>query len=389
MTDNNAFEKLLDQSLADNGYHLVRLHPLHSKIDTLVKIKTLEDIMHDLDTQNIKEMQSYVIYIKPQKKVYEIKIPQHPPQIYPAKSILDGIYLSNRKLNIPYLLKNASLLYDTGEYGLARNIYKTLLKSGEASDAALFLIGKCNEAEGHLAEAIKNYEDSLLYNQKLETYQELSKLFINLKKHQEAAELLVKALKLKEINQSIELELLCTIGNCYLRLENFEKSEHYYKKALRLSIRPDEVLCNLGVLYLNYKKIGESKNYFNNACLTNTKNSVALSGLGCCYFEEKNYAQALDYYAKSLTLNLNNIYTLQKIIRCAFLTQNYTRTLELLKNYLQLYPAHLDLTYSLAIFEFHFGKFSDAKVTLENILTVSPDHYEAKELLKKVQQKTT
>ncbi|MBI3533972.1 MAG: tetratricopeptide repeat protein, partial [Deltaproteobacteria bacterium] len=245
MTDNNAFEKLLDQSLADNGYHLMRLHPLHSKIDTLVKIKTLENIIHDLDTQNIKEMQSYVIYIKPQKKVYEIKIPQQSPQIYPSKSILDGIYLSNRKLNIPYLLKNASLLYDTGEYGLAKNIYKTLLKSGEASDVALFLIGKCNEVEGHLVEAISNYEDSLLYHQKLETYQELSKLFINLKKHQEAAELLEKALKLKEINQSTELELLCTIGNCYLRLENFEKSENYFKKALKLSIRSDEVLCNL------------------------------------------------------------------------------------------------------------------------------------------------
>lgn len=114
------------------------------------------------------------------------------------KPCLDGIYLPNGKLNISYLIKNADLLYEAGEFALARKIYKSIYQSGEYSSTALYRLGKCYEAEGRLEDACTKYEESIAHHPTLECFQRLASLLTRLKKDKKAAEMMERAMVLKE-----------------------------------------------------------------------------------------------------------------------------------------------------------------------------------------------
>jgi hypothetical protein len=63
------------------------------------------------------------------------------------KSCLNRIYLPNGKFNVPYLLKNADILFEAGEYAAARKIYRAILQSGECTAYVMGRIEKCFEME--------------------------------------------------------------------------------------------------------------------------------------------------------------------------------------------------------------------------------------------------
>ncbi len=379
-------EQLITQTLEHEGYKLLNFLPVPQHGDQCVRIKTLEDIFRNFDRDDDTDTQSYVIYVRQKKKQNAIKLPSN-PQIYSSKSILDGIYCPNGKLNISFLLKNASVLFESREITLAKNIYKTVLRSGDSSAIALFGLSKCFIAEEKFSEAIKCLEESLSFHPKLETYQLLSRLLIKEDKAHEAAELLERALSLSDLEKETKVELYKAIGNSYFRARVFEKSEYYYRKAIHEFPLSDDIHYNLGLLYLQSKNFVSAKKYFNEACRINPKNSFALSGLGSCAFEEGDKKLALDYFIGSLEINLNNRYVIKRLIECAFVTESYSKAAQLLREFIQVSPFGDEILYSLAVFEFHLGKFQEAKTVLSKIIELNPKHLEAKGLLKIVSQK--
>jgi hypothetical protein len=88
--------------------------------------------------RRMPDQEEYVVRIKPRSDAGDRMQKLKP----------EGIYLSNGKLNIPFLMKNADLLFDAGDYSSARKIYKSILQSGECSASLLSRLEKCNEAEG-------------------------------------------------------------------------------------------------------------------------------------------------------------------------------------------------------------------------------------------------
>lgn len=113
---------------------------------------------------------------------------------------LQGIYLANGRLNVPYLIKNADLLFEAGDFQLARKIYKTILQSGEYTSIALQRLGQCYEAEGKFDEACAKYEESIAYHPTLESYNRLASLLKRQKRERQAEEVLERAQNFKELN---------------------------------------------------------------------------------------------------------------------------------------------------------------------------------------------
>ena len=97
------------------------------------------------------------------------------------------------------MIKNADLLFDAGDYQLARKIYKSILQSGEYTATVLHRLGKCYEAEGKLNEAGERYEESIAYHPTLESYQRLAAVLVRQNKEKQAAEVLDRVLALKEL----------------------------------------------------------------------------------------------------------------------------------------------------------------------------------------------
>lgn len=101
----------------------------------------------------LPDQEEYIVRIRP-KDSLEKKT---------RKPSLDGIYLPNGKLNVPYLMKNADLLFEAGDLHSARKIYKTLLQSGECTATLLSRLEKCNEVDSFVLETGASNRDKISF----------------------------------------------------------------------------------------------------------------------------------------------------------------------------------------------------------------------------------
>jgi tetratricopeptide (TPR) repeat protein len=120
---------------------------------------------------------------------------------------LDGTYLATGKLNVPYLMQNAEILFDAGDYALARKIYKTILQSGEHTGIVLYYLGRCLEAEGKVEEACSKYEESVVFHPALESYQRWVSLLFRMNKDQQAAEVMERIQALTDSPNTLDSAL--------------------------------------------------------------------------------------------------------------------------------------------------------------------------------------
>ncbi|MGZ6333357.1 MAG: tetratricopeptide repeat protein [Bdellovibrionota bacterium] len=393
----HAFQKQLKQRNVD----LIGVIPIPSTGDRLVRLRTLEEILEEFDqSDSSRESTGYFVQIGPKRASAETELPPSLAAVAagPAESALqasmngapkpamDGIYLPNGKLNTPFLMRNAELLFESGEYTLARNVYKAVLASGEKTSSAYFGLGRCQEAEGRAEEARKHFEDSIAYHPTLEAYQRLSAILIRQNKDHEAAEVLVRAIHLKDLDASMRHDLHKAAGNCWMRAKMPSEAENHFLKALEANPSSDEVLSNLGALCLQQGKIAEARRHFQNAVAQNGRSAKALAGLGSCAMAEGAKAQAHEYFAQSLGIDLGNPTAIYYLVKCAYELKSYAKAAELLGEYIQVAPVNANLLYSLAGLQYHLGRIEDARATAERILQLQPQHAGAAELSRMIER---
>ncbi|HLE01188.1 MAG TPA: tetratricopeptide repeat protein [Bdellovibrionota bacterium] len=375
----DAIQSALEGKLLNGHLDVVDIVPIPRHGDRMVRLRTLEEALEDFDHDQ-GETISYLVQLKPSSTP---KAPEPAPAALApsAKPSLDGIYLPDGKLNIAFLAKNANLLFEAGEFTLARNIYKTILQSGERSSLALFGLARCCDAEGKLEEARAHYEESIAYHGTLESYRSLAALFMRQEKDGQAAATLLRALHLKELGQKDRFELHQACGNCFARAKNLKEAETHYEKALELNPTADEIRANLGALYLQNQKFSEAKHQFQNAIAINPRNAKALFGLGSCSLAAGEKREAHDYFVKSLNIELNNPSAIFHLVKCAYEIKSYASAARLVEEYIEIAPVNINLLYSLAGLQFHLARTDEAGATVRRILVIAPTHAGAKELL--------
>lgn len=380
----------LGKQLDSQGYEvdLVQVPP---RGDRMVRIRTLEEAIEDFDLDaSGNEVLSYLIQVKP-KHVRESQasnaftfFDEEPSVRTPTR--VDGIYLPDGKVNVPFLQKNADLLFSSGEYALARNIYKTILSTGERSHAALFAMARCFENEGRIEEARSHYEEALTYQGTLETYEHLAAVLIRLRKDQEAAELIERALTIKELSREKRLDLQKSAGNCWMRAGKPEQAEKLYRKSLELDPQSDSLHSLLGTIHLQASRISEAKACFHQAIALNPSNDKALAGLGTCYFSEGDKRSAHDYLARALLIDVNNPTAIFQLVKCAYEIKSYAVAAKMLGEYIEIAPINANLLYSLAGLQFHLGRIPEARATARKVLGLQPEHPGATELVRMTEQ---
>lgn len=381
----NVIHEVIKKQLHQSNFDIVGLIPIPPHGDRMVRLSTLQEILEEFEESGGGSgTVEYLLQIRPRPA-------QTPPtqKLDPApqnKNSSESIYHANGKLNVPYLIKNAEILFEAGDYPLARNIYKTILSSGEFTSTALYRMGRCFEVEGKIEEARANYEDSIAYLPTIEAYQRLAALLIRQSKDQQAAEVMERALNMKEISPSLRFEILKACGNCWTRAKKSEEAERNFKKALEINPSADEIRANLGTLYLQSNRVAEAKRHFRDAIASNPKNHQALAGVGSCYLAEGDKKTAHDYFAQSLELELNNPTAIFYLVKCAYEIKSYATACQILLNYIQIAPVNTNLLYSLAGLQFHLGRISEAKATTLKILELQSQHAGAKELLNMIER---
>lgn len=380
-----ALGKHLAHHLGPRGYDVLDLIPIPAG-DSMLRLRALESAIQDFDRLD-DSVVSYVVQVR-RRDTETVPEPQTHARISAPAGKLDGIYNPDGKLNVEYLLENAEILYRSGDFTLSRNIYKTILQSGERSALALLWIARCDESEGKTAEALANYEESIAYHPSLDALQNYSSLLIREKKDHQAAESLERALTLKDLNDEIRFEIHKACGNCWMRAEKGDRAERHYRSALGIRPGADEIRANLGSLALHQGKIADARNSFQDALAANPRNDKALVGLASCYMHEGEKRLAHDYYAKALDVQLNNSTAIYYLVKCAYEIKSYAVAARLVEDYMTVAPVNANLMFSLAGLQFHLGRLDEARSTATRILNLQPGHSGAKEILDLVNRTT-
>jgi tetratricopeptide (TPR) repeat protein len=383
MNDTPSVAELLGQQLRQNDYDLFDIVPIPATADRDVRLRTLEEALHDFDGDaNSGELQQYLVQVKPKRS----RAPQQDTSAVEAEN--QQVYLPDGSLNIPYLQKNAELLVGCGEYALAKNIYLRIAQAGQSAthaSRALYALGTCFEAEGNLEEARSRFEQSITFQPTLETYQRLANLLIQQKKERPAAETLERALNLKELSHPTRFELLKTAGGCWMRAGELAAAERTFKKALEVEPSADGIQASLGTLYLQAGKFSEARRKFQDTLAANARNHKAIAGLGMCHLQDGNKREAHDHFARALDIDLVNPQTVYHLVKCAYELKSYATAARVVENYIQVAPVNINLMYSLAGLQFHLGRIGDATATLQQILDMNPSHTGAKDLLHRIE----
>jgi type IV pilus assembly protein PilF len=409
---------------SEDEFDIVDVVPIPMHGDRMVRLRTLEEALNDFDQIGESDehpLMGYFVQVKPRGRAAspteptptpsdsysdslsdslndepKITIPVGAPQAkakakthaqaQAPQTVADGIYLSDGKLNVPFLLQTAEVLYSSGDYSLARNIYKAVGSSGDKTSVALLGLARCYEAEGKLEEARINYEESIAYYPTPEAYKAITALLIKQKKDHQAAEVIERALHHRQLDAAIRYELHKTAGNCWGRLNNLKDAERHYRKALEIQPNADEIRTNLGALYLQHNRMAEAERHFNDALASNPKSHQALCGLGSCALAEGNKLAAHAWFARALQVELKNPTAIFHLVKCAYEIKNYTVAAKILEDYIEVAPINIHLLYSLAGLQFHLGRTSDARQTCIRIQQLNPEHSGARELLRRLEE---
>jgi tetratricopeptide (TPR) repeat protein len=286
--------------------------------------------------------------------------------------------------NVSFLAQNAELLLQVGEVELARNIFRAILKTGDASDVAYAGLAACSDKDGMIEQAIQFAWDSIAFAPNKKGYQILSQLLVQQGRDQEAAQALSRAIKTLDLSAQEKSEYHKMIGNCMARLGQNPEAERAYKKALELSPASDETQSNLGSLYLEQGQVVDAKRCYQDAIASNPTNDKAWVGLGLCFVAEGDKEAAHDAFSRSLERNLRNSTAIFHLVKCAYEIKKYSQAERMLSNYVEIAPVSPSLLYSLAGLQFHVGKKKEASLTAKRILQIKGDHQGARDLLKRI-----
>lgn len=364
-------------------------HKASSDNTRFFPVASLEDVaIHLQDSDEDNSYEYFLVQIR-NPKVKEVIPPPFAPVAAAAEAPLPvgaGAVAGSgpEKEDIPFLADNAKILLEAGEVALARNIYRAILKTGDASDVAYAGLAACSDKEGLVDQAIQFAWDSVAFAPNQQGYQLLSQLLVQQGRDQEAAQALGRALRSLDLSLQEKAEYQKMIGNCHARLGQGPEAEKAYKKALEWSPSSDEVQANLGSLYLEQGQMAEAKRCYQDALAANPENDKAWVGLGLCSVAEGNKEAAHDAFARSLELNLRNSTAVFHLVKCAYEIKKYATAEQLLSAYVEVAPVSPSLLYSLAGLQFHVGKKNDAAITARRILQIKADHSGAKELMNRI-----
>lgn len=357
-----------------------------------IPVSSLEEVAMNLQESDEENRYEYYLVqirhpkVKPADPVREPPpAPRAPVSNATAEESAATPSFKAEKDDIPYLSENADLLLQAGEVNLARNIYRAILKSGEASDLAYAGLAACSDKEGLIEQAIQFAWDSVAFAPNKKGYQILSQLLVQQGRDQEAAQALGRALRSLELSIQEKAEYHKMIGNCLSRLGQNSEAERSYRKALELSPASDEVQSNLGSLYLEQGQIPEAKRCYQDAIAANPANDKALVGLGLCFVSEGDKEAAHEAFARSLEKNLRNSTAIFHLVKCAYEIKKYATAEKMLSNYVEVAPVSPSLLYSLAGLQFHVGKKKEASNTARRILQIKGDHQGARDLMSRIE----
>ncbi len=310
---------------------------------------------------------------------------------------IDTEYIVGPEVRIPpiptdtevteYLLKNALLLIDAGEYPLARKILTEVLKRDLNRTDALRWLGWCFKQEGDFKSAENCYEQLIQKRVTDQDLFELGEIYYALKRDEQAQLAWQDALGQADAESPRLFDIHKNLGNVFTRNNDFEGAEENYHKALIIQPYSDVLHVNMGSLNYQRKNHKAALESFKKAAQLNPYNDRAWCGISLVARELNDFTWAQGSLSRALDINPYNLTALQLVVNWALTDQVWEEAIFRVEKYLEKNNRDLDLTYTLAGLHFQKGDLDSTDASLKRILELDSNRKDAIELKDLVEKK--
>ncbi len=175
------------------------------------------------------------------------------------------------------MLEQANVLFKEQKYDEAISLMQQFLEQNPEAYQAYASIGDCYREKGDTDQALENYQ---------------------------------KVLELAKEDESMGKEMtaraLAGIGESYLKIEDFEKAQSYFKQSIEAYPENEILAYNVGEIYFSNQKIDEAIHYFTISTQIKPDWPLPYLKLGYVYLNKADYSNAEAKFKKFLEMDPNS-----------------------------------------------------------------------------------
>lgn len=233
--------------------------------------------------------------------------PQSSPEIRKITHIVEKPARRNpRGAELAVLLRNARVLEENGERGLALNMLRVACSwAGDTPAYLAQFAGVLQRAALHEEELrIRSRLADVLCD--FEALMEKARCLQDLKRDEEAMNAYYEALALLRDEDPRVFEVYKNMGNIFVRRGDFEGAEEFYNKAHIVKSDSDTLFVNFGTLEVQRGDFEKARQAFRRAVELNPDNDKAWTGLALVHNEFGDHDLACANIERAIDLNPAN-----------------------------------------------------------------------------------
>ena len=264
----------------------------------------------------------------------------------------------------------------------AKVLYSDLIKAGIVAKEVLYEYGvlcakseETDKAEDVFKRIIAENPDFVL------PYKDLAIIYLSRKFFDRAEEYFKKALKIDPENQFVIFEY----ANYFYLMSEFENAKKYYLKLLKNDNVPVFMLISTAQNYMAMNMVSKAKQLLLRALEIEPQNIKTLFHLGQIYFFEKNFDNAKQLLEDAYALAPNT--EIAHLLAQIYIEKEQYSDAYILLNLVKLsLPDNFTVQLGLAKCMFKKGDYKTAKQHLNNILGKFPEHEDAQNMMKEIEE---
>lgn len=286
--------------------------------------------------------------------------------------------------NEEFLLKNALILIDHGDYELALNLISSILNEIPEHKESLKWKGYCLFQTGAKEKALEPFLLLAELDPSESNYFQLADTLYECAQYELSKVFFEKTLDMIDYESAFLFPIYKTLGNIYVYQRDFESAEEFYNKAYVLNVHSDELFVNYGTLEIQRGNNDVAQDRFKQALDLNANNVKAWIGLSLVNRSkfDKDLSWANIY--RALDIDPTNPTALKLTVDWSLEDFEFEKSINRLEKFFSLQEPNIEWKLTYAGLLYHAGQWKKAKSECEEILIEKPKYLPAIEILNKI-----
>lgn len=295
------------------------------------------------------------------------------------------IFLNEGKDNIAakYLLlayefdnKNLLVLYDLGitfeklgYWEKSIKFYNKFLDIDPFSENIWYSIAYCYYALEKFDKALEALDFAIAINPGyLSCYHLKGEIFFEKEEYEKAIDIYNEVIN--EVNNS-DIVSLCSIGDCYIKLKDFEKAQNYYNKALEINPFYGDAWYGLAQIDKEKEHLDECIIKIKKAIEFNSENADYWFSLGEIYKNQNKKDLALEAFSKAIEIEPSDYESWIEYARIYFEENKIYDAIDILNKAYQYNYNNSTINYELATYYSNINNLNEAITYFERGLALN------------------